>query len=535
MDKRLEERRRQYKKAVDTQDARRKREDMNLQLRKQKREENLQKKRLQDEDSVQLEQTVIKPDFKTEHLPMMVAGVMSDNPDEQYKWTQQFRKLLSIQNNPPISEVIEAGVIQRFVEFLKVFDRPQLQFEAAWALTNVASGTAEQTAVVIERGAVPLFVGLLSSKNDDVREQAVWALGNIAGDSPRCRDLVLQAGALAPLLEQMKDSERFSMLRNATWTLSNLCRGKPLAPFEWVAPGLPTLMNLLYSADVEVLADACWALSYLSDGPNQRIEAVIQAGVCRRLVDLLLHTSPLVQTPALRTVGNIVTGDDKQTQVIISCQAIPNLLTLLSSSKKVLRKEACWTLSNITAGNRAQIQEVINAGCFPPLVRLLVVSEFDIKKEAAWAISNATSGGSLAQVEFLVNCNCIPPLCDLLEVSDAKIISVALEALENILNMGRTKQRESGAEENPWALRVEQCDGISKLEALNEDPNEEIYNRAVRILETFFPEVDDENDPVEVKTDGQQPMGGVSGAQPQGFAPFGAAANTPAGGFNFSG
>jgi hypothetical protein len=195
------------------------------------------------------------------------------------------------------------------------------------------------------------------------------------------------------------------MLRNATWTLSNLMRGKPQPDFQLVQPALPTLANLLYSKDDEVLTDACWALSYLSDdtGPhNQKIQAVIEANVSRRLVELLMHKSPNVKTPALRTVGNIVTGDDLQTQTIMNCAALPCLLALLVNPKKGIKKEACWTISNITAGNSSQIQSIIDANIIPPLVSILRNEEFDIQKEAAWAISNATSGGRDDQIKYLV-------------------------------------------------------------------------------------------------------------------------------------
>lgn len=338
---------------------------------------------------------------------------------------QQARRLLSSDRNPPIDELIESGILPVLVACLERDDNQMLQFEAAWALTNIASGTQLQTNQVVTAGAVPLFLKLLKSPAQTVCEQAVWALGNIIGDGPNLRDYVIGLGVVQPLLSFIKPDIPISFLRNVTWVIVNLCRAKePPPPVSTILEILPALTALIHHNDINILVDTVWAISYLTDGGNEQIQLVIDSGIVPKLVPLLSHIEGKVQTAALRAVGNIVTGSDAQTQVVLDCDALSHFPALLTHPKEKIKKEAVWFLSNITAGNQLQVQAVIDAGLLPKIIANLSKGEFQTQKEAAWAISNLTISGSYAQIMQLIQEGAIPPFCDLLLCKDTQVINV---------------------------------------------------------------------------------------------------------------
>ena len=92
--------------------------------------------------------------------------------------------------------------------------------------------------------------------------------------------------------------------------------------------------------------------------------------------------------------------------------------------------------------------------------------------------------------------------------------------MENILRVGDVKAKATGTQ-NPMANFIAEAEGLTKIEALQQHENNDIYEKSIKILETYFG--------VEEEDEAIAPAQAAGG---QAYA-FGAQQSAPAGGFQF--
>ena len=105
-------------------------------------------------------------------------------------------------------------------------------------------------------------------------------------------------------------------------------------------------------------------------------------------------------------------------------------------------------------------------------------------------------GGTLEQIVALCTSGVMKPFCDLLDVNDEKTLCVVMDGLVNLLAAAASQ-----GEAEKICEMVEECEGLDKLEALQQHENELVYKKALHIIETYFAEEDEAPD---VETNGQE-------------------------------
>jgi len=425
------------------------------------------------------------------NLSQLVEDINSKELFNQYRGAIGVRKLLSV-DNPPIQPMIDANLVPRMIEFMKIDHEPQLQLEAAWVLTNIASGTTAQTQLVLDKGAIPMFAHLLRSNNPELKEQCMWALGNIAGDSARKRDLLLKHGIFQPLLDMIDAPNADDrIVKHGTWALSNLCRGRPQPKMSYVKTAIPTLFNVItMQTDPEVLTDAAWALSYLSDS-DQTLDIVIScSNAIPSLVAHLSHAYLSILIPCLRSLGNVCCGTEVHTDAVLNHPGfLENLYALMQHPKKPVRRESLWVLSNLAAGTEGQIKKLFTS--FPFVEKLIAIIQTDndhIKKEAVLVLSNALKHGGPKERLALCNAAVLSSFISLLQNNrQASTLTVVLEGIHRMLQIADGVAKAMKKEENLVLIELEKAGALDKFDILQDCEDKGVYNLVIMIVKEFMP------------------------------------------------
>jgi len=119
----------------------------------------------------------------------------------------------------------------------------------------------------------------------------------------------------------------------------------------------------------------------LADGPDDRIQLIVDSGIIPQLFELLEQdVQVLILHPVLRTIGNIVIGNDAQTNVVLAADTCQMLAKLLGHPDRIIVKEVAWIVSNIAAGSAGNIQWLLTHNVMYPMVALLEKENFGCRK-----------------------------------------------------------------------------------------------------------------------------------------------------------
>eukprot|EP01084_Bolivina_argentea_P158359 275869_1 len=538
---------REFQAGLNQKEARRRRAQNSLQLRRKDRELKLQNKRKKILNKNNTNQTplinISLSNSEThqkllQNLKKFVQGTFNDHPATIYECIRKIRELTAIAEIPPIKKVIDSGVIPRIIQLLSFNKHPNIQFEAMWILTNISStDKPEYTGTVVRNGAVPLFCKILKIQKYPLQEQAIWALGNISGECRELRDMVIANGLLEIFISMCKtpfnnnscwcnkntnDSDErqyITLLNTLSWTLSNLCRSGYDNTKEDTQYKLLTLKCMYYLISVknkftieqrsEIEMNLAWSIQYLSANEDFEYDNVLlnnmnESGITKELIRLL-NGSIMVYRPCVKAVGNILTGHDVYAQQCVNLGVLKQFYNLFGKimdrkySDKIdlmTLKELCWCMSNITACNNIEfIKCVISENIFPILCELTKITHL-VSKEAIWSLANATSASysNLQIMNYLCSqnkCNLIQYVCQWNKRTfenknyTSSQESLLIISLECIENI---LMSEKDLLNKKYAKLFEEYGGVDFLEYLQTVDNisDNIYNKTINIIKQYF-------------------------------------------------
>ena len=97
---------------------------------------------------------------------------------------------------------------------------------------NIVTGDDIQTQVIINCGALPCLLQLLSAPKESIRKEACWTISNITAGNRQQIQAVIDAN-IFPVLIEIQSKAEFKTRKEAAWAITNASSGGTAEQIRW--------------------------------------------------------------------------------------------------------------------------------------------------------------------------------------------------------------------------------------------------------------------------------------------------------------
>jgi vacuolar protein 8 len=245
---------------------------------------------------------------------------------------------------------------------------------------------------LVNAGAIPVLVQLLSSPDVDVQYYCTTALSNIAVDATNRAKLAQTEGRLVGSLVHLMESSSPKVQCQAALALRNLASDERYQLEIVRARGLPSLLRLLQSSYLPLILSAVACIRNISIHPANE-SPIIEAGFLRPLVDLLGSTeNDEIQCHAISTLRNLAASSDKNKQLVLEAGAVQKCKQLVLNVRLPVQSEMTAAIAVLALSEELK-PHLLNLGVFDVLIPLTESESIEVQGNSAAALGNLSSKG----------------------------------------------------------------------------------------------------------------------------------------------
>ena len=435
--------------------------------------------------------------IKLEQLKQILISFNSNNIEQKYIGLVGLRKIFCI-DNCPIQLILDMNILPNIIQLL---DNTPTEFiyEALWCLINICASCENQVNKIKYLGGIDKIINLLDHNMNEIKDLAIWNIESFCIDSSKIKNYFIHKKVLNKIITILSINNDENIIIRSISVIKNLIKNYDHNNNNDYKINLKLIVNLVSKAIMskkyqkenknirELYYNCLYILSYLSEILDDCKNALLENGVLPSIIGLLRESGEendlFLILGCLKIIGNIIAGNANQTQKILDYNIFDILKKFIFHENKRIKKEINWIVSNIAAGTERNIKDLIDNGFFPLICQIFRNEKKDIRIEATWTLCNFSQIKNKYYIKKLLNQGLLEIICECLKSEESKDVVLSLEALYNLLEFG---EKNSTDGHNFIVSQIENMGLVTVLENLQYHRNETIYEKALKLIETFF-------------------------------------------------